>query len=106
MDRFFGLDTAPKRDDVKHLVSVTDHIYLAILEGILEENDIPYLTKDRGCGSVLKVVAGFSMFGADIFVLERDYDKALALIETMPTEKEYKNAEIVPDDSGEEEENI
>ena len=106
MDRFFGLDTAPKRDDVKLLVSVTDHIYLAILEGILEENNIPYLTKDRGCGSVLKVVAGFSMFGADIFVLESDYDKAIALIETMPTEEEYKNAEIIVDDSCEEEENI
>ena len=106
MDRFFGLDTAPKREDVKLLVSVTDHIYLAILEGILEENNIPYLTKDRGCGSVLKVVAGFSMFGADIFVLESDYDKAIALIETMPTEEEYKNAEIIVDDSCEEEENI
>ena len=106
MDRFFGLDNAPKRDDVKLLVSVTDHVYLAILEGILEENDIPYLTKDRGCGSVLKVIAGFSMFGADIFVLERDYDRALALIETMPTEEEYKNAEILSEDSCEVEDNI
>ena len=95
MDKFFGLDTPPRRDDLKLLVSVNDHVYLAILEGILDENKVPYLTKDRGCGSVVKVIAGFSLFGSDIFVLEEDYARALALIETMPTEEEYLNAEIV-----------
>ena len=105
MDRLFGLDNPPKRDDLKLLVSVNDHVYLAILEGILDENKVPYLTKDRGCGSVVKVIAGFSLFGADIFVLEKDFERALALIETMPTEEEYLNAEIIPEEAEEEEEN-
>ena len=104
MDRFFGLDNSPKRDDLKLLVSVNDHVYLAILEGILDENKIPYLTKDRGCGSVVKVIAGFSLFGSDIFVLEEDLERASAVIGTMPTEEEYLSAEIIPDEEEEEEE--
>ena len=82
MDRFFGLESATlKDDDLSHLTTANDSVYLSIVESVLKDNDIPYLVKDRGCGTVVKVVMGFSIFGADVFVLNKDLDKASELIE-------------------------
>ena len=82
MDRFFGLDgTTLKDNDLELLTTANDRVYLSIIESVLSDNDIPYLVKDRGCGTVVKVVMGFSIFGADVFVLKKDLDKASELIE-------------------------
>lgn len=82
MDRLFGLDKSTLKDnDLILLTPVNDRVYLSIVEGILTDNDIPYLVKERGCGTVVKVVMGFSIYGADVFVLKNDFDKASALIE-------------------------
>ena len=76
MDRFFGLDSVSlKDDDLELLNTANDRVYLSIIESVLKDNGIPYLVKDRGCGTVVKVVMGFSIFGADIFVLKKDFDK-------------------------------
>ena len=82
MDRFFGLESATLKDnDLSHLTTVNDSVYLSIVESVLKDNDIPYLVKDRGCGTVVKVVMGFSIFGADVYVLNKDINKASELIE-------------------------
>ena len=82
MDRFFGLDsTSVKDDDLELLTTANDSVFLSIIESVLKDNDIPYLVKDRGCGTVVKVVMGFSIFGADIFVLNKDLEQASLLIE-------------------------
>ena len=82
MDRFFGLESATLKDnDISHLTTASDSVYLSIVESVLKDNDIPYLVKDRGCGAVVKVVMGFSIFGADVYVLNKDLEKASELIE-------------------------
>ena len=82
MDSLFGLDGASVKDrDLELLTTANDNIYLSITESLLKDNDIPYLVKDRGCGTVVKVVMGFSIFGADVYVLKKDIERASELLE-------------------------
>ena len=86
MDRLFGLDRSTLKDnDLDFLTTVNDRVYLSIVESVLEDNGIPYIVKDRGCGTVVKVVMGYSIFGADVFVLKKDFEKASELIEHFNT---------------------
>ena len=61
MDRFFGLDRPAKADEgVVLLTTVHDEVEKNLLCGILEEEEIPFLVKDRGSGEVMRILAGFS----------------------------------------------
>ena len=94
MDRFFGLDSSTLKDnDLELLTTANDRVYLSIVESILQDNEIPYLVKDRGCGTVVKVVMGYSIFGVDVFVLKKDFDKASELMEQMPIAEEEDTEE-------------
>ena len=94
MDRFFGLDSSTLKDnDLELLTTANDRVYLSIVESILQDNEIPYLVKDRGCGAVVKVVMGYSIFGVDVFVLKKDFDKASELMEQMPIAEEEDTEE-------------
>lgn len=96
MDRFFGLDKVSAHPDNFELLTTTyDQIHLSIIEGILKGAKIPYFTKYRGTGAVVSVIAGFSVFGTDIFVLKSDYETALALI--TPPENTDEDAESADD---------
>ena len=87
MDRLFGLDKSTLKDtDLELLTTANDRVYLSIIESVLEDNKIPYLVKDRGCGAVVKVVMGYSIFGADIYVLKKDFDAAFELLEQFTSE--------------------
>jgi len=44
---------------------------------------IPYIKKDEGSGSYLRLYMGTSMFEKSIFVDEKDAEKALELIENI-----------------------
>ena len=63
-----------------------------IICGILEEEKIPFLTKDRGAGEAVRVVTGYSMYGCDIYVPAALFEKANALLD------DYRNGEPVFDD--------
>ena len=94
MDRFFGLDSSTLKDnDLELLTTANDRVYLSIVESILQDNEIPYLVKDRGCGTVVKVVMGYSIFAVDVFVLKKDFDKASELMEQMPIAEEEDTEE-------------
>ncbi len=81
MDRFFGLDSSTFKDsELEHLTFVNDKIYLSMVETLLKDNDIPYFTKERGSGGAIKVIMGFSIFGADVFVPKQYFEKASELI--------------------------
>lgn len=97
MDSIFGLDHACTDDGMKLLTTVHDDAEMAIVCGILEDEKIPYLTKDRGSGGVVRVFAGYSMYGTDISVPEEKYDDAVAVLDA------YRNGEPVPQDEGDEE---
>jgi hypothetical protein len=93
MDSFFGLDRAHMKDEsLELLTTVSDRASLMIIESILRDAKIPYITKDRGCGTVVKVITGFSSFGTDIFVLREHLEDASALI--SPCDQEDVTTEI------------
>ena len=102
MDRLFGLDKVSAHDEgTVLLTTVHDDVEKSLLCGILEEEGIPYLLKDRGSGEVVRILSGFSQFGTDIFVPEVLFSRASELLDA------YRNGEVVeelPEDDGEGEE--
>ena len=92
MDRFFGLDKVSAHgEDEMLLVTVHDDVEKGLICGILEEEQIPYLCRDRGSGEIARILTGFSVFGCDIFVPRTAYDTAAELLEA------YRNGEVVED---------
>ncbi len=75
------------------LLSVSDGIQAKLIEGLLQNSNIPFYTKDRECGGYLKIYMGFSVFGTDIYVDKNSYDKAKELMDTAPAQfsTDYEN---------------
>ena len=71
--------------DLELLVTVNDRIYQSIVESVLTDNEIPFISKERGSGAAVKVITGFSLFGTDIFVLKTDLERAAELLEQLST---------------------
>ena len=83
MDRFFGLDSVSAHDDnVELLFTIYEPTELAVVESILRDADIPYLCRERGSGGMMKVLAGFSVFGTDVFVLKEHLETAKGIFES------------------------
>lgn len=98
MDSLFGFDKVSPHDDCSELLTtVHDSVELSIVRSLLDEEKIPYLIKERGSGSSVRIIAGYSMFGTDIFVPSAAAESAKALLEA------YRNAEEIPDDENAEE---
>ena len=96
MDDLFGLDKISAHDkDLELLTTAYDPTYLAIVESILSDANIPYLKKDRGSGAAVRVIMGYSMFGTDVFVLKEHIETATELI-AVPDEEQ--NEEIDEDE--------
>ena len=66
-------------EDVAHLAYVRDRVSEALLCDILRDNGIPYMRKERSCGLGASVIAGFSVFGSDIYVAREKLDAAREL---------------------------
>ena len=93
MDRFFGLDRARDAEDgISLFTTVHDDVEKSLLCGILEEEGIPYLLKDRGSGEAVRILSGFSVFGSDIFVPTELLAKAEELLDA------YRNGEVVEEE--------
>ncbi len=90
----FGLSKPKKKenDGMELLVTTHDNIEQSILESILEGEGIPYMVHDRGSGGSVRIIAGYSMFGTDIYVPAETLASAQELLEA------YRNGEIVEDD--------
>ena len=86
MDSLFGLDRPSVKDEELALLATADnHIQIMIWESMLREAEIPYLLKERGAGTMMKVIAGYSVFNTDIYVRRDQLEEAKALIETSET---------------------
>ena len=93
MDRFFGLDNPAKADkDTALLTTTHDDVEKNIICGILKDEEIPFLVKDRGAGEAVRVVTGYSMYGCDIYVPTALLEQANALLE------DYRNGEPLFDE--------
>ena len=96
MDAFFGLDKPMEAGkDTALLTTVHDSVELSIIRSILEGENIPYRVLERGSGGVVKVIAGYSMFGTDVFVPADMLETAQELLDA------YRNGEVVEDESTE-----
>ena len=83
MSDMFGLEKPHKisdGDEVSHLITVYDVAVLGIVRGMLEDENIPYLVRERGSGSAMRIITGFSLFGTDVYVPTEAYETAKALV--------------------------
>ena len=93
MDSLFGLDKPNINDENSALLTtVHDNVELSIVRSILEGENIPYHVRERGSGSSVKIITGYSMFGTDILVPTTMLDAATELLDA------YRNGEIVDED--------
>ena len=78
----FGLDRVTPQSDAAsaYLTTVYGNEQLCPLQALLRGNGIPYRTCERGAGSVARVIAGFNMYGTDVFVHPDDLDRAQELL--------------------------
>ena len=76
MDRLFGLDAPAALDDLAHVAEYADPVSVAIAEELLREAEIPFLKKERGSGTAVRIIAGFQPFGTDFFVRPEDEERA------------------------------
>ena len=93
MDRLFGLHKVSAHDEsLELLMTVYNSAEQAVVESILNDAEIPYLIKERGVGSSVKVITGFSMYGTDIFVRREQLDEAKAIFDSAEfVESETEN---------------
>ncbi|MFY9176294.1 MAG: DUF2007 domain-containing protein [Caldicoprobacterales bacterium] len=68
------------------LKSVFNEMDLRMIKAILDDNKIPYIIKDYGSGGHMRIMAGGSIFGADIMVEETNLEKARSLLESIGME--------------------
>ncbi|MBR7099102.1 MAG: DUF2007 domain-containing protein [Clostridia bacterium] len=100
MDSLFGLDRPHSEEGMELLTTAHDDVELSILKAILEDEGIPCLSRDRGSGSSVRIITGYSMYGTDILVPAECLEAAREMLDA------YRNAEPVEDfedDEGDEE---
>ena len=98
LDKFFGLETPemPKADEpYSFLISAYSNEELAVFRSILESAEIPYMYKERGSGSSVKIITGYSMFGTDIYVPNSMLEVATQLM--VPADAEVLAEDVEPD---------
>ena len=93
MDKLFGLDRPSAHDEFTAVLTTTyDPVELSVIRSILEGENIPYRTRERGSGGMVSVIAGYSVFGTDILIPAELLDTATELLEA------YRNGEDVQED--------
>ena len=80
---FFGLNAPANTDELALLRTFHDDISVAMAEEVLRDEGILFVKKDRGSGSAVRIVVGFSTFGTDLFVAPDDLEKATELMQAL-----------------------
>ncbi len=68
---------------MKYLATVNEMVEIEMLRDLLGENDILLMTKHRETGEFLEIYAGMTIFGADLYVAEPQYDAAFELYQAF-----------------------
>jgi hypothetical protein len=100
MDRLFGLDTPASMEDLAHAGEFHDPVSAAIAEELLTDAKIPFLKKERGSGTAVRIITGFQPFGTDFFVRPEDLERATEALLPLSEPAEF----VIEDDSEESEE--
>ena len=65
------------------LTTVSSNYQLGLVQSILEEHNIPCLAQDRASGGYMRVYAGGSIFGTDIYVAPENLEEARELLDVL-----------------------
>lgn len=68
------------------LRTTTDEFQLNLIRGLLEEAEIPYIVKERGIGGYMKIIAGSSLYGTDIYVDKTSFEAAETVLDALELE--------------------
>lgn len=80
-----------KYEDKVELVllrSLVDNYEMDLVSGLLEEANIPFIVKERGIGGYMKIIGGSSVFGTDIYVDKKAYEKAEEILDLIEWDEE------------------
>lgn len=64
----------------KMVFESSDEMIVTQIEALLKDNEIVYVRRDLGCGAYITILVGQSFFTKQILVSEKDYEKAMELI--------------------------
>ncbi len=70
------------QENLTLLVSTNDRVQEMMIAGLLEDAQIPFLTRENGSGGYMKIYMGFSVFGSEIYVSQQDYERAKELLDS------------------------
>lgn len=72
-------------NDVKivKLKSISNEMELGMIKEILDDNNIPYIVKNQGTGSHMRIISGSSPFVTDVMVSQTDLEKAHDLLQAI-----------------------
>ena len=66
------------------LRSISNDFELNMIQGLLDEHEIPYIVRDHGVGGYMRIVTGSgALFGADILVEKAQLEQAQNLLEEI-----------------------
>ena len=68
---------------LKLLTTVSDFTESQMIVGLLKDEGIPVLVKDLGLGGFMKVTMGYTVFGQELYVAERDFERASELVKAF-----------------------
>jgi hypothetical protein len=79
------------------LISEEANFKTSLIENMLAEEKIPYISRDLGIGGYFKVLGGYSVFGTSIYVNKQDYPRAKELVDVyfsnIPSEQGFEPIE-------------
>ena len=98
LDKLFGLEkpakTSPEAGEL--LTTAYSNEELSAIEALLRGAEIPNRLCERGAGGVVRVIAGYNMYGTDVYVKADDVETARELltpVEAIEDEADTQNVE-------------
>lgn len=82
------------------LKSVGSVVEAELIANLLRNSNIPALRKSTGVGGYMNIYMGYSVFGEEIYVDEKDYDKAQEILKELD---DYEEEPEIEDDQDMEE---
>lgn len=100
-----GIKESEENDDYALLITAQDNSEAAVIESILRNARIPYVTREKDSESWMRVMMGYNIFGEDFFVPARLLDDAAALLVPEDAEGEDIMETETHDEEGKEDQN-
>ncbi len=83
-----GKEKTQDKVELVLLRSLVDNYEMDLIAGLLEEASIPFIVKERGSGGYMKIIGGSSVFGTDIYVDKKTYEKAEEALDVIEWDDE------------------